>query len=308
MYGQHNSKKLARIQAAITAVIFLLVPILVVITSKIGEKHNSNVTSDAGSRAYIEEIDAWHGKRIANLKKEQGWLSLVALTWLHEGDNRIDSIGTATLKKGRVSVAIDPGVNAALRGGRFVSGAVKTDADTSGADKIVVGTRAFMIIERSGRFAIRMWDASSPVRTHFTDIERYPVSERWKIAARWEPYAAPKHVSLETVIPGITDEGTVTGAAVFTIGGKEYRLEPIVEDPQSDYFFIVSDATNGKESYGGGRFLYTAPPKNDTIVLDFNKMTNPPCAFTEFATCPRPLPSNRLPVRIEAGEKKFGSH
>ena len=55
-----------------------------------------------------------------------------------------------------------------------------------------------------------------------------------------------------------------------------------------------------------GRFFYSPMPQNGTIVLDFNKAYNPPCAFTPFATCPLPPPQNRLAARIEAGEKKYG--
>jgi uncharacterized protein (DUF1684 family) len=47
-------------------------------------------------------------------------------------------------------------------------------------------------------------------------------------------------------------------------------------------------------------------PENGRVVLDFNKAYNPPCVFTPYATCPLPPPENRLTVRIEAGEKKYG--
>lgn len=50
------------------------------------------------------------------------------------------------------------------------------------------------------------------------------------------------------------------------------------------------------------------PPREGRVVIDFNKAHNPPCAFTPYATCPLPPESNRLTVRIEAGEKTFGDH
>jgi uncharacterized protein (DUF1684 family) len=80
-------------------------------------------------------------------------------------------------------------------------------------------------------------------------------------------------------------------------------------DPRarSDELFIVfGDSTNGKETYGGGRFLAAAKPGPDGVTtLDFNRAYNPPCAFTPFATCPLPPKENRLAVRVEAGEKKY---
>ena len=72
--------------------------------------------------------------------------------------------------------------------------------------------------------------------------------------------------------------------------------------------FVFKDATSGKTTYGGGRFLYAALPKDGKVVLDFNRAYNPPCAFTPYATCPLPPPRNRLTVPIEAGEKKYGGH
>ena len=70
--------------------------------------------------------------------------------------------------------------------------------------------------------------------------------------------------------------------------------------------FIFKDLTSRKETYPSGRFLYAEFPKDGKVVLNFNRAYNPPCAFTPYATCPLPLPQNVLPIRIEAGEKKWG--
>ena len=45
--------------------------------------------------------------------------------------------------------------------------------------------------------------------------------------------------------------------------------------------------------------------RDGTVLLDFNLATNPYCAYTAYATCPLPPAQNRLPVRIEAGERQF---
>lgn len=93
------------------------------------------------------------------------------------------------------------------------------------------------------------------------------------------------------------------GYVTFTHGGKEYRLEPVLEGKQ--LFFVFRDGTSNKSTYGAARFLYAAPVKDGTVILDFNKAINPPCAFTPFATCPLPPPQNRLALAITAGEKKY---
>ena len=107
----------------------------------------------------------------------------------------------------------------------------------------------------------------------------------------------------------MTSDEVAPGELVFTVDGKEYRVEPILEQGETDYFLIFRDATARKETYAAARYVYAPPPKNGKTVIDFNKAYNPPCAFTAYATCPLPPPQNKLPFRIEAGEKKYaGGH
>jgi len=256
--------------------------------------------SEPGS--YEAEIQAWHDKRLAGLKQPVGWLSLVALDWLKEGKNTLESIGTVTVEKETLTFAVLPGVKAMIRGSVFSSGVLR-----AGADRIEVGTRVFTIIKRGERFAVRMWDSNAETLKKFTGIERFPVLKQWKVEARWEAYIPPKPIKVASVIPGYMEDYLVPGVAIFSIGGKECRLEPVESGPTT-LFYIFADATNGKETYAAGRFLYSDPPKDGRVVIDFNKAHNPPCAFTDYATCPLPPESNHLSVRIEAGEKKFGEH
>lgn len=252
--------------------------------------------------SYDAEIQAWHDKRIANLKQPVGWLSLVALDWLKDGKNTLGSIGTITVEKETLSFEALPGVKATVRGNVFSSGVLR-----AGTDRVEVGTRVFTIIKRGDRFAVRMWDSNAEALKKFKGIERFPVLKQWRVEARWEPYAPAKPIKIPSVIPGYMEDYTVPGVAIFSIDGKEYRLEPVESGPTT-LFYIFADATNGKETYGAGRFLYSDPPKDGKVVIDFNKAHNPPCAFTDYATCPLPPESNHLSLRIEAGEKKFGEH
>jgi hypothetical protein len=253
--------------------------------------------------SYEEEIAAWHQQRIANLKRPQGWLSLVALDWLEEGDNLVAGFGSVTLKNGTISYRSLPDIQPRIRGEVFTSGGLRTDVD-----RVEVGLKAFAVIRRGERYAVRMWDGNSESLKKFTGTECFPLSKKWKIEARWEAYEKPKPVKIQSVIPGYVDNDVVPGVAVFNVGDNEYRLEPVGEPGARQLFFIFADKTNGVDTYGAGRFLYTDPPKEGAVVLDFNKAINPPCAFSSYATCPLPPASNRLAVRIEAGEKKFGDH
>jgi hypothetical protein len=95
-----------------------------------------------------------------------------------------------------------------------------------------------------------------------------------------------------------------TGDVTFQLGGKSHRLKSFIEDDR--LFIMFQDGTNGKESYGGGRFLYAPVPKDGVTVLDFNKAFNPYCSVNDYVVCPVPLPGSRLGVRVSAGETYAG--
>jgi len=98
------------------------------------------------------------------------------------------------------------------------------------------------------------------------------------------------------------------GEAQFTLMDKEYKLNvyqsiDLLKDRKyRDYLFIpFRDATSGKETYGGGRYIDLAIPRADTITINFNLAYHPYCAYTEGYNCPIPPRENYLPVKIEAG-------
>jgi uncharacterized protein (DUF1684 family) len=172
------------------------------------------------------------------------------------------------------------------------------------ADVAKVGRLSLFVIKRGEKYGIRLKDPESEYRREFHGIEVFPASAEYRVTAKW--VAEPAKIPILNVL-GQTEEMKSPGYAVFRIHGQEYRLRPVLEaDDAQELFFIFRDQTSAKETYGAGRFLYSEMPKDGHVVLDFNKAYNPPCAFTPYATCPLPPPENRLAVRIEAGEKKYG--
>ena len=132
-------------------------------------------------------------------------------------------------------------------------------------------------------------------------------NEAYRVRARFVPAPSPRTIPIPNVL-GQVEAMPSPGQAIFTLGGREYRLEPVLERGETQLFFIFRDQTAGRETYPSGRFLYADPPQDGTLVLDFNRAYSPPCAFTDFATCPLPPPQNRLPLRIEAGEHRPAGH
>ncbi|MBL9107508.1 MAG: DUF1684 domain-containing protein [Myxococcales bacterium] len=276
--------------------------------------------------ALAVELQKWHDARVAALRADQGWLTLAGLYWLDEGEHELGAaetsdlvfpagapptIGTLTLLNGEVRLRTADGVDARIAGARVGDVALRSDADPAlPADRVELGARfTFLIIKRGERLAVRLYDRESPARRGFAGIPRFPASSAWQIKARFEAHEKPRQVEHPTVL-GASVPAEVPGVAVFTVDGAEHRLAPILErGPHGDeLLFVFRDLTSGVETYAGGRFLVTPLPTDGALVLDFNRAHNPPCAFTEHATCPVPLPENRLALRVEAGEHTPAGH
>lgn len=269
---------------------------------------------------YQQAIEGWHNKRIESLKAESGWLNLVGLFWLEEGKNTFGSdkqnnivfptgsiaaqAGYFERKGNTVKLIVAEGVNITING-KPIKEAIVFHPDTVRTPTTVAGNLKWTIIKRDNKIGIRLRDIKSPAVAAFKGIERFAVDSTWKIEASLQ--AAPKASIAITNVLGQTNEQQSPGKLLFTINGKQYSLDALEEG--NELFIIFGDATSGKTTYPAGRFLYaTKPGANGKTILDFNKAYNPPCAFTDFATCPLPPKQNILPIAFTVGEKDFDHH
>ena len=273
--------------------------------------------------AYRAEIEKWRSDRIRHLTADDGWLTVIALSWLEEGDNPIGAapanrivlpagkappaLGRIRLTVGKAHLEVTPGVEVTHEAKRVQS--LDLDSDEAGKPTVVRhGTLSFYLIKRGERLGVRVKDSANAARKAFRGIDSYPVQSAWRLEARFEPYPLKRTIPIPNILGTVSQEPS-PGAVVFRVAGKEYRLDAVEEQGEEDLFLIFGDQTNGSETYGAGRFLYAPRPgKDGKTVVDFNKAYNPPCAFTRFATCPLPPPQNRLPIPIAAGEKGSGLH
>jgi uncharacterized protein (DUF1684 family) len=272
-------------------------------TAAVTEAKTETMTPEA-------EVKDWQKKRAERLQAEDGWLSLVGLDWMNEGENVFKvppakivlKNGSATLESPKVPMTID---------GKPVTGAVTLldDSQANGPTVVQAGTVRFQVIKRGPRYALRVKDSQAKTRTEFKGLEYFPIDPKWRVEAKLVPYNPVKKIPIID-ITGRTEDSDSPGALVFTVDGKEYRLDPILEAGEDDLFIIFRDATSKDATYPAGRYLYAKKPGADgKVIIDFNKAYNPPCSFTPYATCPLPPLQNRLPFRIEAGEKKYaGGH
>jgi uncharacterized protein (DUF1684 family) len=256
----------------------------------------------AADPSYTRDVEQYRAQREATLKQDDGWLTVVGLSRLKEGDNRVGSAeanevilpspapahaGKITFSKGKAIYYANGRPGTILR---------------ANVDVITIGQIKFFVIQRGTEFFIRVKDNNSKIRREFTGLKWFPVDPSWNITAKFTPYDKPHSILFDSQ-NGVKQSMQSPGFVTFTREGKEYRLEPVWED--KELFFIFRDATSNKSTYGAARFLYSAPVKDGLVILDFNKTINPPCAFTAYATCPLPPPQNRLTLAITAGEKKY---
>jgi uncharacterized protein (DUF1684 family) len=274
-------------------------------------------TAAAFDAHYREEIERWRAKREANLKADDGWLTVSGLYWLCPGQTRIGSdpasdillpartpgsVGTIELDQGRASFHSSAGVAITRNGIPFQGGPIESDADEH-PDTLAIGDVKLILLKRGDRFAVRLKDNQNPCRADFTGLSWYPVREEWRIQAQFVAFPSATTLKMETII-GETEATESPGYATFERGGKFYRLQAAREKDGS-LWFVFRDRTSGRTTHGGARQLHADPPREGLIELDFNRAVNLPCAYTPYATCPLAPRENRLDLAIEAGERKY---
>jgi uncharacterized protein len=278
----------------------------------------------AEAPADFQQIEkTWRESREKRLKSPSGWLTLVGLAWLHAGENTVGSdpgsavvlpaktpkqAGVLVLAGGKVTIQPAAGSGITIDG-KPAREQILGDDMAEHTDVMKIGEVSFYVIRRGDRYGVRVKDPDGPVRANFTGLEYFPADPKWRLEATFVPYDVPHQIQIPNVL-GETEMMDAPGLVKFVIDGKTYTLAPVVEDPKEPLlWFIFKDQTSAKETYGAGRFLYAEMPKGGKTILDFNQAYNPPCAFTPYATCPLPPEQNRLPIRVEAGEKAYaGGH
>lgn len=249
---------------------------------------------------YPAEIAAWHKAREAALLAEGGWLSVAGLFWLSEGGTRFGSA------KGNAIVLPDGPPKAGqfiVQQERVAAMLGNSNRNLRPGDRLQVGRLTLILMGSPGSYAVRLLDPERPERRQFHGIESYTVREEYRVAAKF--VANERRIGL-AMSSGQPEDLRSPGYAEFRLQGRDLRLTALLEGPGSKtLWFIFRDQTTGKETYPAGRFLDAEFPRDGQVVLDFNKAYNPPCAFSPYLTCPLPPKDNRLPVRIEAGERTY---
>lgn len=271
---------------------------------------------------YAERVLQWQAQREARLRADNGWLTLVGRFPLEPGENTFGSgsdnrvvfpsalagvgpprLGALDVDPAAGTVTLRPAEGVEMtRGGIPQSGPQALGTSPERRDWVSLGRLSFHVIEREGKFILRLADNESPLRREFPGCRWYAPDPRFRVEARFVPYAPGRSLRIVNVVDEVGEQ-PCPGYAEFELDGRTHRLDAIREG--QGLFFIFRDATAGDTTYASGRFLDVPqqPEPQATFDLDFNQAYNPPCAWSAYTTCPLPPPQNVLSTRIEAGEK-----
>jgi len=272
-----------------------------------------------------QDVATWREMRAKQIDAPGGWLTLVGMEWLKPGAN---SVGAASDNQIHVQAEAPDHIGLLTVSGKTVqllsiAGGFPPDLQINGQParegQLAIGVKpsvirwhglSMVVVDRGGRYALRIEDADSPTRKAFRGLNWYAPDPQFSVEATWTPYTPPHIEKIPTVI-GATLDLPVPGVAAFTLAGQTFTIEPVLETPESKtLLFIVSDQTGKQTTYAGGRYLHAPFPdhgldKPSKLILDFNRLENSACAYSTYASCPLPPVKNRLPIAIEAGEKRF---
>jgi len=291
--------------------LWLTAPLIAVILASCSQ---SGASFDAS--VHSQEVLDWRIGRMQRLKDPYGYLTQIGLYWLETGTYSFGSaetndvvfggsappdIGVFTVTDDGVSMTVSPGIDVRSDGVQVEEIEIAADTTEHGVT-ITHGSLAWTVVERAGRYGVRLRDFEHPFVESFGPLPYFDIDPAFRVDATLRRYDEPKIANVGTVIEGLGYHPSSPGVVEFEIRGQTYELEAYTSG--DSLFYVFGDRTGEDATYGAGRFLYsTAPGDDGKTVLDFNKSYSPPCAFNDFSTCPVASPRNRLPIRIEAGEK-----
>lgn len=286
-----------------------------------------------GDTAFQAEHAQWLAQRESALSAPDGWLSLIGLHWVEPGVHSVGSdaanaialaIGPARLgrveRRGdAVHFIADASAGITLDGQPVHGEIVLQPENREGTTKLRYddGRGQITVIGRGDKLALRVRHADAPTRLAFTGLNVFPASPDWRVQARFVANPPGTTLPIVNLIGDVSDVPN-PGYVQFEKDGQQWTLQAL-GDPARGLNLSFQDRSSGRETYGVGRYLHTGPVGADgTLAIDFNRATNPPCAYTDYATCPLPPPENRLAHKGEdgqivrlavlAGEKTYAQH
>jgi uncharacterized protein (DUF1684 family) len=247
----------------------------------------------------------WHRQHEKSLADPHGFLAVTSLHWLIDAPLRFpDAPGIWTVQADIVTVALDDDEELLIDGnpvrGHYSFGIL---AERSSVNAIW-GDAVIEVAKRGGYNIVRPRHPNTALRAGYIGTPSYPPSSRWVAVGQYVPFDEPRPTTVGAAVEGLEHVYDAPGRVGFELDGQPLSLTAFPGHMPGTLSVLFTDATSGVATYAANRALSLSAPNADgTVVLDFNRATNLPCAYTDLATCPLPPAENRLSIAIEAGEQ-----
>lgn len=269
---------------------------------------------------HAEDVNAWRAWRLEDLTSEDSWLTLIDYHWFSGDTTTIGSGDDADIRLPRgpahlgffseddtlLTFTPAPDQTGLVSADSvWVAQSISAFRDDDSPVTFRFEELSWFVRDFQGRRALRVRDNKNPLRTDFPGLQNFPIDPAWRLSARFEAYDPPKQFPVAIFTGGESLEES-PGRVIFDVDGISYSMD-VTDTSETSYFVIFSDETNRDASYPAGRYVWFDKPEGESgpVALDMNESYNPPCAFTDFATCPLPPRSHRIAARVEAGELNF---
>jgi uncharacterized protein len=267
-------------------------------------RNDVNVVNDLDATTFADEWKAWHDGHEQRRSRPLGFLAITGMHWLTSSPERFGDVpGAWWSDVDGIHVDLESNEELIRDGNKLQlkhDFGVFAEGMTIDAD---FGDNTVEITTRNGLALIRPRHPDNATRVNYRGTPSYPPSLEWRVTARFAPAETPQSVTVDVMTEGLHQEYESPGRADFDLRGEPCSVT-LFSDEDGALFVLFSDQTSGVTTYGACRTLDIDPPDVEgNVIVDFNRATNLPCAYTVFTTCPLPPPENRLPIAIEAGEK-----
>ncbi|SDN48512.1 hypothetical protein SAMN05660199_00102 [Klenkia soli] len=252
---------------------------------------------------FARDWTQWHEGKEASLASPHGFLSVTALAWLTAEPVAIEGVpGRWSAGARGVVVTVDEGEELLVDGVPVVGEHVFGELGLRESVLTAAGETAVEVAERGGRYVVRLRDPRSPLRLGHPGTPAYPADPRWAVGGRFVPFAAPEPTTVGGAFEGVQHVYDAPGTIEFELAGRPLSLRAFPGHGEGALTVLFSDETSGDTTYAF-RSLHLVPDADGRVTVDLNRAANLPCAYTDLATCPLPPAENRLPLRVEAGER-----
>jgi uncharacterized protein len=259
-------------------------------------------TNTIQSARFVHRWEQWKVARERELAHPYGWLALVSLDWLSDVPQAYAGAPGLWWQDSEAAY-LDPDGAAVSVDDEPVRGIHRFELVNSGPGvRVVAGDVEVEVARRSG-YLIRVHDPNAPALSAFAGVPTYDPDPAWVLSGRFEPFESSRPVTVGAVVEGLSHVYHTPGLVRFTHGDQTHTLTAFNGKGGNGLSILFTDLTSGVTTYAANRSLAVDRPVDGAVLLDFNRATNLPCAFTDFATCPLPPEGNHLPFAVTAGEK-----